>query len=122
MPVDTLDDEPLIAFTLVAPMGWVESPPFFTALYDTASDLVYSSIFSGFHPRPHIHYLVPDTSPNPEPFFALYHIYLQWQVTTKSPVVYIDVYIDHFIGLSQVPPHICNRIRSLRFHAMAQIF
>ena len=33
------DEEPLIAFPLVLPMGWVGSPPFFCALTETATDL-----------------------------------------------------------------------------------
>ena len=30
---------PLIAFPLALPMGWVESPPYFTVLTETACDL-----------------------------------------------------------------------------------
>ena len=33
------DEEPLIAFPLVLPMGWVGSPPFFCALTETSTDL-----------------------------------------------------------------------------------
>ena len=32
------DEEPLVAFPLVLPMGWVGSPPFFCALTETATD------------------------------------------------------------------------------------
>ena len=34
--LDTRYRNPLISFHLLDPMGWVESPPFFTALYETA--------------------------------------------------------------------------------------
>ena len=30
--------DPLIAFPLALPMGWVESPPYFTAITETACD------------------------------------------------------------------------------------
>ena len=33
------DEEPLVAFPLVLPMGWVGSPPFFCALTKTSTDL-----------------------------------------------------------------------------------
>ena len=33
------DEEPLIAFPLVLPMGWVGSPPFFCSLTETSTDL-----------------------------------------------------------------------------------
>ena len=33
------DEEPLVAFPLVLPMGWVGSPPFFCALTETSTDL-----------------------------------------------------------------------------------
>ena len=33
------DEEPLVAFPLVLPMGWVGSPPFFCALTETATDV-----------------------------------------------------------------------------------
>jgi hypothetical protein len=32
-------EEPLVAFPLVLPMGWVASPPYFCALTETAADL-----------------------------------------------------------------------------------
>ena len=53
MPLDTRYGKPLIAFPLVAPMGWVESPLFLVDLSETAADLVNAYILSGFHPRPH---------------------------------------------------------------------
>ena len=34
------DEEPLIAFPLVLPMGWVGSPPFFCALTETSTDQI----------------------------------------------------------------------------------
>jgi hypothetical protein len=33
------DTEPLVAFPLVLPMGWTESPPYFCATTETAVDL-----------------------------------------------------------------------------------
>jgi hypothetical protein len=39
-----LGSTPLIAFPLALPMGWVESPPYFTALTETACDLANQAL------------------------------------------------------------------------------
>ncbi|KAI2489281.1 hypothetical protein MHU86_25315 [Fragilaria crotonensis] len=39
-----LDCPPLVAFPLALPMGWVESPPYFTALTETACDLANAAL------------------------------------------------------------------------------
>ena len=45
---------PLIAFSLALPMGWVESPPYFTVLTETACDLANTRLRArGTTPRPH---------------------------------------------------------------------
>ena len=41
------DEEPLVAFPLVLPMGWVGSPPFFCALTETATDLANRRLQDG---------------------------------------------------------------------------
>jgi len=41
----TLPSEPtLVAFPLVLPMGWVESPPYFTAVIETICDLANTAL------------------------------------------------------------------------------
>ena len=49
MSSDTQYGEPLISFPLSDPLGWVESPPFFTDLSETAEDLGNASLQSGVH-------------------------------------------------------------------------
>eukprot|EP00979_Chaetoceros_neogracilis_P015392 scaffold5865_cov209-Chaetoceros_neogracile.AAC.1 len=41
------DEEKLVAFPLVLPMGWVNSPPIFCAATETAADLANASIKAG---------------------------------------------------------------------------
>ena len=45
--------EPLVALPLVLPMGWKNSPPFFSAATETAADLANFAIQSNFPPAPH---------------------------------------------------------------------
>lgn len=40
----TTTTEPLVALPLALPMGWVESPPYFTAVTETACDLLNSAL------------------------------------------------------------------------------
>jgi hypothetical protein len=48
------DEEPLVAFPLVLPMGWVSSPPFFCALTESAADLANMSLRTNrFYPLAH---------------------------------------------------------------------
>ena len=44
-----LGGEQLIAFPLALPMGWVESPPYFTAVTETACDLANAAIQHSDH-------------------------------------------------------------------------
>jgi hypothetical protein len=46
-------EEPLVAFPLVLPMGWVASPPYFCALTETAADLANAQLLRPAYPQPH---------------------------------------------------------------------
>jgi len=46
-------DEPLIAFPLVLPMGWKNSPPVFSTATETIADLANQRLASVKDPRPH---------------------------------------------------------------------
>jgi hypothetical protein len=47
------DEEPLVAFPLALPMGWTESPPYFTAFTETIVDVANSRLAAGADPLPH---------------------------------------------------------------------
>ena len=49
----SLGQPPLVAFLLVLPMGWVESPPYFTTLTETACDLANNSLCTHAGAREH---------------------------------------------------------------------
>jgi hypothetical protein len=122
MPAESTDREPLIAFPLAAPMGWVESPPFFTALSETAADLGNGAIQAGVHPLPHRHDHIADTNPDPAPTSTKTPMQLRRKVAPHAPVGCIDVYVDDFIGLAQGPARRRRRIRAILFHAIDHIF
>ena len=46
-------EEPLVAFPLVLPMGWKNSPPVFSTATETIADLANQRLASAMEPRPH---------------------------------------------------------------------
>ncbi|WP_317202287.1 hypothetical protein [Janthinobacterium sp.] len=62
------DEEPLVAFPLVLPMGWVGSPPFFCALTETSTDLANHRLNdTNWKPPPHRLSPVADAADNFKP-------------------------------------------------------
>jgi hypothetical protein len=60
--------EPLVALPLVLPMGWKNSPPFFSAVTETAADLANANLRQNISPQPHPlepHAALHDTLPLP---------------------------------------------------------
>ena len=47
------DGTPLIAFPLTCPMGWVESPPWFSTATETGADIANSLLATDYVPGPH---------------------------------------------------------------------
>jgi len=60
-------EEPLIAFPLVLPMGWKNSPPVFTTATETVADLANKRLKSGYPAQPHHLYDLAETIPSPSP-------------------------------------------------------
>ncbi|KAI2503277.1 adenylate kinase [Fragilaria crotonensis] len=98
---------PLVAFPLALPMGWVLSPPYFTVLTETASDLANAALQAqppdSRLTQAHRLEAVADTPPadadscamlphGPPPSLA---------VTGRPPVAYVDVYVDDFLLMAQ---------------------
>ena len=98
------DQESLVAFPLVLPMGWTESPPFFCKFTETACDLTNSDfrdrVEYPWHPLEDTageQDRIPQvaTTPVPKshsPFMA------------SAPLAYMDVYVDDFCGVGQDHP------------------
>ena len=99
---------PLIAFPLALPMGWVESPPYFSTLTETACDLANNNLRS--RPRRRrstVHRLeaVASTPPDDAVAYvgkgaAISHAEHE-RDQIRPPVASVDVYVDDFLLLAQ---------------------
>ena len=103
---------PLIAFPLALPMGWVESPPFFTVLTETACDIANATLSRmGTGPRAREHRLEKiAATPPPDSDVAHFPTSPQRPITTASrsgrrPVAAVDVYVDDFLLMAQTRAH-----------------
>lgn len=104
-------EEPMVAFPMVLPMGWVNSPPYFSAATETAADLMNRRLQRNHDEPPHrlediaIH-PEPTSDPVP-PIAAPTPITLTVPATTphephyKRPMKYADIYVDDFIAAVQ---------------------
>ena len=102
-------EAPLIAFPLTLPMGWVESPPYFTVLTETACDLANARLRRrAAAATPHRLETVASTPPSDE---ATAGNPLHKERTRsfgrlrshkrcsegRPPTAYVDVYVDDFL-------------------------
>ncbi|KAI2502175.1 hypothetical protein MHU86_12311 [Fragilaria crotonensis] len=128
----TTEREPLVALPLALPMGWVESPPYFTAVTETACDLLNAALRRGWdHPPPHpleslaatqpatpVGTAMPsttgDATPGPVPAFK------GSPGTNASPLAYGDVYVDDFLLAAQTKRH-QQRVLRTALHAIDRV-
>lgn len=120
-------EEELVAFPLVLPMGWANSPPIFSTATETIADVANSAILSPVEPAPHHldeeaasmdDFHAPSSSPLPSiPTIArdpaLPHL--------PKPVSYVDVFVDDFIGLCQGKRN-SRRVRRILMHSIDEVF
>ena len=100
---------PLIAFPLALPMGWVESPPYFCVIAETACDLANQMLRAG--PQVDLntaHRLETVASTPPDDAESdLTHRRLATPTPStlagkgRPPVASVDVYVDDFLLLAQ---------------------
>lgn len=100
---------PLVALPLALPMGWVESPPYFTAVTETACDLLNAALHRGdaFAPHP-LERLAATPPPDGTPPTGGWAPRLACMGSTKPrppPLAYGDVYVDDFILAAQTKRH-----------------
>lgn len=117
----------LIAFPLVLPMGWTESPPFFCTVTETIVDIA-NQLFSYWAPPSHPLEALAATIPLDE---AMHHLpYMALTTPTRvhglpthrhpmppgQPLAYADVFVDDEIALGQGPPARLHRLRNILLH------
>lgn len=111
LPSDNARD-PSVAFPLALSMvGWVESPPYFTSVTDTTSDLLNAALRQWEPLPPHRLEAQAATPPTAAPLSttmaqqegedALRLARVGLKVLYTSPLAYADVYVDDFILTAQ---------------------
>ncbi len=117
---------PLIAFPLVLPMGWTESPPFFCYFTETACDMANADLRKNIrHPPHHLEAQAGALDGRPNPIRG--HDDYPVRPTPKShcphlrtkPTAYVDVFVDDFMGLGQ--DHGMNDLQNQRRTLMHNI-
>lgn len=120
---------PLIAFPLTLPMGWVESPPYFTTLTETACDLANTRLRTRTAARAHstAHRLEAVAATQPDdavevqgkgglPRQAAHHA-----PGGRPPVAAVDVYVDDFILMAQTE-HQKQKVLRASLHSIDDVF
>ena len=119
--------EPLIAFPLVLPMGWKNSPPAFTTATETIADLANCSLKTGqIAPSHHLDdraaqfdkidppSVTPGTTPTvtPDPSIP----------PQEQPTTEVDVYVDDFIAIAQGDRERLSNVRATVLHSIDSVF
>jgi hypothetical protein len=110
----TGDEEPMIGFPLALPMGWVNSPPYFTAATETIMDLANAYLvtdnkfpthrldaISETDPVSVVDYQDPPPPPSRTPPVATTVPKDRVHQYNQRPVAAHDVYVDDFLSLAQ---------------------
>jgi hypothetical protein len=130
--VPTLPGQPkIIGSPLVLPMGWMQSPPLFTAATETVADLANQELLASAPAGPHrldtvsesqgavpdLASLAPAVSPTlPVPDKALPRGHL------SPPVKSWEVYVDDFIGMVQGSWGHLRHVKRVLLHNLENIF
>jgi hypothetical protein len=118
---------PLIAFPLALPMGWVESPPYFTSFTETACDLA-NDMLAAHDPRLHcVHRLeavaaTPPADDETLPPATTTRRATAGKISGKQlPLGAVDVYVDDFLLLAQTQ-HQQQRVLRAALTAIDDVF
>ena len=118
---------PLVALPLALPMGWVESPPYFTSVTETACDLLNGTLRRQEPLPPHRLESLATTPPSAAgatPPVATVAPSLAWigsAAPRTSSLSYGDVYVDDFILASQTKRH-QQRVMRSALHSIDKVF
>jgi hypothetical protein len=118
---DSPTGEPLIAFPLALPMGWVNSPPLFVAATETIADNANAALARHDVPAPHRLEALADPEPPerrrqlPVPGPA------DPSPRRRPPLQYTDVYVDDFVMAAQGSHAKLRRHRRTLFHEVDRV-
>jgi hypothetical protein len=127
------DGTALVAVPLTLPMGWVLSPPYFTAATETIADMANEVLKTAYTPGPH---RLDDAADAPDTLDPPLLTGLRRTATTtftplprrmhrsyhKRPLAYTDVYMDDFVAAVQGGPKCRQRARRILFDTIDTVF
>jgi hypothetical protein len=124
------DNETLIALPLVLPMGWTESPPYFTVATETVADLANQRLRNHWYPPPHrleqqaqCQPPVPllPSSASPTGIAVNLPVILPNRYHLSKPVANVDVFVDDFIAMCQGTTQRQRTVRRVLLHSLDNI-
>ena len=99
------DGKTLVAFPLVLPVGWVESPPQFCAVTETVADLANTALrekTQRLRTPNRLDQVLESTVPGLDsPISGQLDINHNQVVDSKGSLAYIDIFVDDFLGITQ---------------------
>jgi hypothetical protein len=102
-------EDPLIAFPMILPMGWVDSPQYLCAISETIADITNERLSRGpLAAMPHHLDTLADTPPEPvqrrpsKPPLAIEPPEIRSCGPFQLPLNYVDVFMDDFILVTQL--------------------
>ena len=115
-----VEDEELVAIPITLYMGWKNLPPIFCTATETVADIANASLHCNTFVLPHrlddiAEAIVREepTTLHPEPAGLTRDQYISR--TNANPTAYVDVFVNNFLGISQVPAHCRRKIRQTLF-------
>jgi hypothetical protein len=113
---DSPTGEPLIAFPLALPMGWVNSPPLFVAAMETIADNANAALARHETPGPHRLKALADPDPPERRRKLPAPVATEPTPRRRPPLQYTDVYVNDFVMAAQGGHAKLRRHRRTLFH------
>jgi hypothetical protein len=132
------EDTQLVAFPLVLPMGWKNSPPYFCAVTETIADVTNAR--NMHHESPQCHPLdqlantLPPATEDEQPHPTLVDSGTALPVPTSNhppsrankahhrrPLGKFDIYVDDFLGVAQGGTKRLRHLRRVLFHTLDEV-
>ena len=124
------NEPPMVAFPLVLPMGWVESPPYFCTVSETITDLTNQALQERPLPeRPHrletaANSALPRQRLGPTDTCPDHSLPLKQERREgrrQPPLTYANVYMDDELAATQGDVHHWRRVRQTFLHAVDEV-
>jgi hypothetical protein len=124
-------DTLLVALPLVLPMGWTESPPYFTTATETIADMTNHRLQNRWQPPPHRLEQLANTVP-PVPLHSSGQkdtlvadtrpFTIPRRKHWSKPLANVDVFVDDFIGLCQGLQPTRSLVRRVLLQSLDEVF